>query len=547
MCMKRNCLLLVMLSLLIINVKGQVVQFQKYFQTSGATFGTCIQQINICQGNIIPGYIIVSDNYTLIRTDIEGNIMWNYHYNYPHGGFSDYVQETSDCGFLISGSVLDSLGHKNYNLVKTDNNGNLLWTKQYAPQGNDSLYNAIYNIIYPPYYGKIGVKARQTDDNGYIVLGQINNPTTNLTYFQLIKTNDSGQVQWTKYLDSNIFKNNYYNSYGTCSHVYDMDLAGSGISKGFILLEQVIDTSIGNTYIVLVRTDSSGSVLWSKKYLDSYCQSIGFSIKETNDKGFIITGWGCGGDPLALKTDSNGVVQWKYNYQCFQPPFDYVLLGNSIKQTYDGGYIIGCCKTESMVVFEANLIKIDSLGNFQWDMGYQVPSASDAFNVIQCLDSGYAFVGSNDRIFFVKTNINGYSGCFDSLIPFHQITYTLDVTAIGDGLDVSVSNPLINEITQTPTVTVTTVCLTVNINEVNNNEEVKVYPNPSTISINVTLTTIPPKDDSLIITDILGTTVYHQTLNNRNTNINVSGLSNGVYFYQLINNKETLRGKFVKE
>src|ERR1017187_26949 len=78
---------------------GQAVQFQKYFQTAGTTFGTCIQQINICQGSIIPGYIILGDNYSLIRTDIDGNIIWNYHYGYPNGGFSDYVQETSDCGF----------------------------------------------------------------------------------------------------------------------------------------------------------------------------------------------------------------------------------------------------------------------------------------------------------------------------------------------------------------------------------------------------------------------------------------------------------------
>jgi type IX secretion system substrate protein len=47
--------------------------------------------------------------------------------------------------------------------------------------------------------------------------------------------------------------------------------------------------------------------------------------------------------------------------------------------------------------------------------------------------------------------------------------------------------------------------------------------------------------------DVLGQEVYHQAIiNPNNTTINISQLSNGVYFYQLSNSKETLRGKFVK-
>jgi hypothetical protein len=86
----------------------------------------------------------------------------------------------------------------------------------------------------------------------------------------------------------------------------------------------------------------------------------------------------------------------------------------------------------------------------------------------------------------------------------------------------------------------------VGIDEVQNKEGIRVYPNPANNILNIQLSSIINKEE-LFITDVLGNSVYHQTLNNLTTNIDVSGFSNGVYFYQITNNKETYRGKFVVE
>ena len=53
--------------------------------------------------------------------------------------------------------------------------------------------------------------------------------------------------------------------------------------------------------------------------------------------------------------------------------------------------------------------------------------------------------------------------------------------------------------------------------------------------------------NELEITNVLGKTVFHQPLNKPNTQVDVSGFSTGVYFYQLTKNKETYRGKFIKQ
>jgi hypothetical protein len=76
--------------------------------------------------------------------------------------------------------------------------------------------------------------------------------------------------------------------------------------------------------------------------------------------------------------------------------------------------------------------------------------------------------------------------------------------------------------------------------------EISIYPNPATTAI--TINNLPLTNNDLLITDILGSEVYHHAIiNQQSTIINISNLNNGVYFYQIKNDKETLNGKFVVE
>jgi len=77
-----------------------------------------------------------------------------------------------------------------------------------------------------------------------------------------------------------------------------------------------------------------------------------------------------------------------------------------------------------------------------------------------------------------------------------------------------------------------------------------VYPNPANTSLTIhqTNSQLSILNSQLIITDILGNEVYSQPINNHQSSIiNISNWSNGVYFYQIRNDRETMRGKFIKE
>ena len=75
---------------------------------------------------------------------------------------------------------------------------------------------------------------------------------------------------------------------------------------------------------------------------------------------------------------------------------------------------------------------------------------------------------------------------------------------------------------------------------------ISVYPNPANSTITIHQST-PAANQQIIITDILGQEIYHQPIINTQTTIDISQWNEGVYIYQIKGEKETVRGKFVKE
>jgi hypothetical protein len=74
-----------------------------------------------------------------------------------------------------------------------------------------------------------------------------------------------------------------------------------------------------------------------------------------------------------------------------------------------------------------------------------------------------------------------------------------------------------------------------------------VYPNPSSSQITVEIPTKPQKNTILTILDIKGQQQLSQQITEPLTVINISELSQGIYFVRLTNNSEVAVGKFVKQ
>ena len=149
-----------------------------------------------------------------------------------------------------------------------------------------------------------------------------------------------------------------------------------------------------NTYGV-IKYKPNGDTAFFNISLDSLLYIYLYSIKETADKGFIISGkiqlipgsQGGTEDLVIIKTDSLGNEQWRKIYGLT----DRREQGHSIALCTDGGYIISGVKGK-----KAYVLKTDSLGNKIWDKTYGHPSwvNKPAYSIIQTKEGGYAFVGA---------------------------------------------------------------------------------------------------------------------------------------------------------
>jgi hypothetical protein len=312
--------------------------------------------------------------------------------NKTYGGseldFGWDVQQTSDGGYILAGETV-SYGPGFYDawLIKTDALGNEEWSKTYGGAQKDGARSIAL-----------------TADGGYIVAGYADSFGHPVHDLWLIKTDGSGNEQWNRTYGGS-------SSDGCCLRPYSVHqtMDGGYAATGFV-------TSFGHgSYDAwLVKTDAFGNMQWNRTY-GGASREDGNSFQQTPDGGFIIVGdtasFGSGGTDLWLvRTDDTGVEQWNKTFGGANDDW-----GASIYPTADGGYVIaGDTKSYGTGGFDFWLIKIDDLGNEEWNRTYGEPTSDDTGNcVAQTLDGGYVIVGysiefSGDAdVWLIKTDSSG--------------------------------------------------------------------------------------------------------------------------------------------
>ncbi|MBK9320965.1 MAG: hypothetical protein IPM91_20670 [Bacteroidetes bacterium] len=133
----------------------------------------------------------------------------------------------------------------------------------------------------------------------------------------------------------------------------------------------------------IVKIDSFGNIQWQNTIGGNDNDQLS-TLQQTIDGGYILGGSslsgisgdktevGYGGwDYWIVKIDSTGSIQWQNSMG--GSDYDYL---RSIQQTSDGGFILGGYsasnisgdKAENCLgVFDYWIVKIDSLGNIQWE------------------------------------------------------------------------------------------------------------------------------------------------------------------------------------
>jgi hypothetical protein len=302
----------------------------------------------------------------------------------PDGGYS--VQQTTDGGYIVAGSSYKSGNHAYVYLIKTDNNGDTLWTKAYWDwsTGHDRGYSV-----------------QQTNDSGYIITGECSSFGSGNLYTFLIKTDHNGDILWTK-------------MFGAVME----DAVGNSVQKttdgGYVIAGWIWTIEKGKD-VQLIKTDSNGDTLWTKKY-GGNDNEVGNSVQQTNDGGYIIIG---GINSIIsdttrthvylIKTDNNGDTLWTKTYG----DNDYNI-GKSIQQTTDGGFIIAGHTYSWNGIHDVYLIKTDYNGDTLWTKTFGGEYSDEGYSVQQTTDGGYIITGSTKLIdngkpdvYLIKTDNSG--------------------------------------------------------------------------------------------------------------------------------------------
>jgi len=212
-------------------------------------------------------------DFWLVKTDSNGNMLWNKTYGGTGTDIAYSMVQTSDGGYALAGYT-DSFGAggADFWLVKTDASGNMLWNKTYGGTGADEAYSVV-----------------QTSDGGYALAGITNSFGAGGWDFWLVKTDMNGNMLWNK-------------TYGGTGDDYASSMIQTS-DGGYAIAGETI--SFGGSW--LVKTDANGNMLWNKTY-----GGVAYSVVQTSDGGYALAGYagyGAGGyDFWLVRTDSLGAT-----------------------------------------------------------------------------------------------------------------------------------------------------------------------------------------------------------------------------------------------
>lgn len=288
-------------------------------------------------------------SFWLIKTDAKGNEQWSQTYGASGDNEAYSMIQTSDGGYALAGytTTLGS-GGRQMLLVKTDANGNMVWSQTYGGGGDSEAYSVI-----------------QTSDGGYALAGYTDSTGAGGYDLYLVKVNGTGAIEWSQ-------------TFGGAGDDYAYSIVQSS-DGGYTLAGSMYSFSDGYSNFWLVKTDSNGQMMWNQTY-DGGSDSEASSIIQTYNEGsgtavnggYVIAGSidsSSGEAYWLVKTDSSGTAQWN---QTFSNSGDNY--ANSLIQTSDGGYAVaGYTDATGAGGYDFYLIKTTSTGTiatssrFSWD------------------------------------------------------------------------------------------------------------------------------------------------------------------------------------
>jgi hypothetical protein len=215
------------------------------------------------------GYIVVCETHSygsggedawLIKTDSQGQKLWDRTFGGADWDGAYSVQQTLDEGYILAGFTKSyGAGESDMWLIKTDSKGEKLWDCTFG--GTD--YEEALSV-------------QQTSDGGCIVAGFTYSEGVGNGDVWLIKTNSLGEKLWDRTFGGAKFDG------ATC-----VQQTSDG---GYIIACETSSYGAGKNDFWLIKTDSKGEKLWDRT-LGGGSSELFPSVRQTSDGAYIVSGY----------------------------------------------------------------------------------------------------------------------------------------------------------------------------------------------------------------------------------------------------------------
>ena len=380
---------------LIFNCFASIVNAQQstftrvYYDLSGAAQGYSVLK-TFDRNYLIAGE---KDNRALVmKVDTAGNILWNK----IIGSFNDTrfnaMTGTSDSCIVLAGYTPDtSNGGYDIFCVKITLAGDTLWTR--AVEMGQSA---------------VAISVQQTSDHGVILAGHLDQDFPPYSRIVVVKLDASGNLLWGKILSIGN-ESNYASS------------IKQTMDGGYIVTGEMDLYSPFEAAGCILKLTPSGDISWAKKMVPGTATyASGMDVNVTNT-GFLclVSSEVSGAGTMILKTDLSGNFLWGQAFGSYSAGIDNGLPRPKLHPTSDGGYVF---TTSNGWIF-GSIIKIDSVGNYQWGQELTLISS----DIAESYDKGYLALGNgpiwgvilaptdHPQIGIIKTDSSGNSS--DCVLP----------------------------------------------------------------------------------------------------------------------------------
>lgn len=300
----------------------------------------------------------------VVKTDIDGNIVWSKAYDLGYIEHGYKVLEAADGGFVIVGDIISRFGDsKDLLLLKISKTGELLWHRVYEKSGN-----------------QIGWSITKAINGGYIIAGETSDSLENDRDILVVAVDEMGVERWSR-------------TYGGPKD----DIARSiCTTKDGYALVGVFENAIGFDNNLFIQTiDTLGQPGWADT-LSTFEREEANDVIATSDGGLVLAGLtGDNSDALVRKYSLSGELLWTTTVG--QPGLSEY--ANAIIELTNGNLVLVGVADRDAVNIDMLLAGLDVAGNELWVnwRGDDV-NTDEGKDIAATYDGGYIITGYNSLL-----------------------------------------------------------------------------------------------------------------------------------------------------